>query len=387
MKIIEVNSSKLIREFHQLPFNIYKNDPHWIPYIRQDVETVFDSKKNKFFLHGEATRWILQNSNGKTIGRVAAFINKKLANSFKQPTGGMGFFDCINDEESAFSLFETCKNWLRQRGMKAMDGPINFGEKDKFWGLIIENFNLPPYYGQNYNPEYYVNFFENYGFKIYYNQLIYHRKIEEPLQEKFVERAKRILSNPSYKITSITKNNLEKFAEDFRTIYNRAWLTHDNFKGMSKQQALSLLHKIKPILDEDLTWFAYYNETPVAFYISLPEINDIMRYVNGNLNWFGKLKFLFHKYRGVCKTCFGIAFGIDPDFQGKGIEGAIFFELGKRIQPKMKYKDLIITWIGDFNPKMIHVIESLGAKVIRKMATYRKLFDENAVFERCPIIY
>lgn len=386
MKILEVNSPQLVNQFHNVPYRIYKKDPYWIPHLRQDIETVFDKKRNKYFNHGEATRWVMLNDNGDLMGRVAAFVNNKLAFNYKQPTGGMGFFECLHDERAAFQLFDTSRKWLEERGIQAMDGPINFGEKDKFWGLITENFSRPPYYGQNYNPRYYVDFFEKYGFKVYFDQLIFHRKIEDPLQEKFVVRSKRISSDPAYKIISIQKNSLEKFAEDFRTIYNRAWVTHDNFKGMSKPQALSLITKLKPILDEDLTWFAYYNEQPVAFYISLPEINEIMRYVNGNLNWWGKLLFMLHKYHGTCKTCFGIAFGIDPDFQGKGVEGAIFHELGKRIQPTRKYEDLIITWIGDFNPKMITLIEGLGAKVIRRMATYRKLFDENAVFERCPII-
>jgi GNAT superfamily N-acetyltransferase len=267
-----------------------------------------------------------------------------------------------------------------------MDGPINFGERDKYWGLIIENFNLPPYYAQNYNPEYYLSFFESYGFKEFFKQFIYHRNVKDPLQEKYVVRAQRVARDSRYSIRSIEKNKLEKYAEDFRTIYNRAWVKHDNHKGMPQAQAIALMKKIKPVIDEDLIYFVYFEEKPVAFYISLPEINQLFKYVKGNFNWLGKLKFLFHRWRGKCTTSFGVAFGIDPDFQGKGIEGAIFNELGKRIQPTMKYQDLIITWIGDFNPKMIQIIEGLGAKKIRTMATFRKLFDENAQLERAPEI-
>lgn len=389
MQITEITSAEHIREFHRLPFTIYKNDPFWIPHPIQDVEAVFDPGKNIFFTHGAAARWILTGSNGQTIGRVAAFINNKLAHSFKQPTGGMGFFECINDPKAAFILFDKCRDWLQEQGMEAMDGPVNFGEKDKYWGVIVENFECRPYYGQNYNPPYYVDFFENYGFKVYYYQLIFHRKVEDPCQEKYLKRAKRIAENPKYSVRSIVKSRLGKFAEDFRTVYNRAWVTHDNFKPMEKEQAMSLMNKLKPVLDEDLAWFVYYEDKPVAFYISLPEINQLIAKAigsNGNFNWWGKLKFLYYKWQGVCKTCFGIAFGIDPDHQGKGIEGAIFNALGERIQPTMKYSDIIITWIGDFNPLMIHILEALGTKEIRRMATYRKLFDENAEFERSPVI-
>ncbi|GAB4380399.1 MAG: hypothetical protein Kow0075_11670 [Salibacteraceae bacterium] len=386
MRIIEVKDKQHIEEFRKLPFKLYKDDPNWIPYIRQDVEAVFDPKSNKFFRHGEATRWLLFDDTGECIGRVAAFINKKTAFTYKQPTGGMGFFECINNQEAANMLFDTCKAWLEERGMQAMDGPINFGEKDKFWGLITENFNLPPYYGQNYNPEYYVTLFENYGFKIYYNQLIFFRNVADPLPEKFQERAMRIMADRSYRCEHITKKNLARYAEDFRTVYNRAWVTHENFKKMSKEQAFSILKKIKPILDERLIWFVYHHDRPVGFYISLPEINEIFRRIGDNLNLWGKLQFLWYKWRGVCRNSFGVAFGIDPDYQNKGLEGLIFKHMELVIQKKKLYDGIIITWIGDFNPKMIKIVQSLGVQKIRQMATYRKLFDPNAPFERSPII-
>lgn len=386
MNFIEVISPETIREFHKVPKIIYKNDSYWVPHLIQDIDAVFDKKVNKFFRHGEAIRWVLKDDNGNLLGRVAAFVYQKTAKSFKQPTGGIGFFECVNDRQAAFALFDKCKAYLQTKGMEAMDGPINFGEKDKYWGLIIENFRLPGYYGQNYNPEYYVKFFEDYGFRIYYEQFIFHRSVKDKLQENFVQRAERVAQNPKYKIRTIEKKNLAKFAEDFRIIYNRAWVKHDNFKGMQQVQAMALMNKIKPIIDEDLTYFVYYEDRPVGFYISLPEINQVFKYVNGNFNWWGKLKFLYYRWRGVCTTSFGLAFGIDPDHQGKGLEGAIFNSLGEHIQPTMKYQDIIITWIGDFNPKMIQIIESLGAKKLRTLATYRKLFNEQATFERAPVI-
>lgn len=388
MRPVEVQSKQDIDAFHALPFTIYRNDKAWVPHLKQDVEKVFDPKKNKFFRHGEATRWLLKDDNGKVIGRVAAFIHKKTAKSFKQPTGGMGFFECIENKDAAFLLFDTCKQWLEERGMEAMDGPINFGEKDKFWGLLTENFVDPPYYGQNYNPEYYKTFFEAYGFKVYYHQLVFHRDYHGALQDKFVERANRILANPKYEIRRIDKRNLEKYALDFHRVYNRAWATHTGFPGMSKAQCMALMNQVKPIVDENLIHFAYYEGVAVGFYMSLPELNQVFKYVNGNFNWLGKLKFLWYfKVLKVVDTSFGVAFGIDPDHQGKGLEGAIFKTYEKYIRPYPdRYKNLIITWIGDFNPKMIRIIESLGATEFRRMATYRKLFDPNAVFERAPII-
>lgn len=382
MSIREVQDVKSEKQFHDLPFEIYKNDPNWIPHLIQDVEKVFDHKKNKFFRHGKLKRWILE-KDGKAIGRISAFIDEKKNKKAKEKIGGIGFFECINDKDAAFKLFDTARDWLKKEGMEGVDGPINFGEKDKFWGLIIENFTSAPYYNQNYNPEYYLKFFEQYGFKIYYKQLIYHRTTKAELKDVHKEKAERIRRDPKYTFSTISKKNLEKYAEDFRTIYNRAWVKHEGFAGMEQRQAMSIMKAIKPILDEDLIYFAYYDGRPVGFFIALPEINQIFKHVNGNLNWWGKLKFLYYKWKGI-KTFFGLAFGIDPDFQGKGLEGAIFDVCKKGVSDK--YDDVVITWIGDFNPKMIHVIENLGAELLRTMATYRLLFDKNATFEKAKTI-
>jgi len=385
MPIIEVTDSKTEKDFLNLPFKIYKNDPHWVPHLEQDIKNVFDPKKNKFHRHGIIKRWILT-EEGEVLGRIAAFINHKQNKKNKQKIGGIGFFECVNDQRKAHELFEFAKNWLESQDIEIIEGPINFGEKDKYWGLIIENFEYPPYYSQNYNPEYYVPFFENYGFKLYYEQYIFYRKTTDELIPSIKAKSERIRKDPKFTFETIKKNNLPKYAEDFRTVYNRAWLKHEGFAGMEQRQAMAIMKTIKPILDEDLIYFAYHGGRPVGFFIALPEINQIFKHVNGKLDWIGKLKFLYHKWRGTCTTFFGLAFGIDPDFQSKGLEGAIFDVCRKTVTSKNKYEDVVITWIGDFNPKMIHVIENLGARKLRTLATYRYLMDRNAPFERAKII-
>src|SRR4030095_66590 len=121
MKILEVTTALQVKEFLRLPIELYKTEPHWIRPLDKDIESVFDQEKNKTFRHGECVRFLLVNEQNKTIGRVAAFVNKKIAlKGNDQPTGGMGFFECINDEKAAFMLFDECKKWLQARGMEAM---------------------------------------------------------------------------------------------------------------------------------------------------------------------------------------------------------------------------------------------------------------------------
>src|SRR5690348_13845979 len=172
MKITEVQTAKDRRDFLNLPVKIYRDYPNWIRPLDKDIEAVFDNRKNKFFRHGKCSRFLLKDDNGNVIGRVAAFINDKTSKRESQPTGGIGFFECINDKSAAHFLFDHCKQWLQQRGMEAMDGPINFGERDSWWGLIVEGFTPPPY-KMNYNPPYYIELFESYGFRTYFEQWCY----------------------------------------------------------------------------------------------------------------------------------------------------------------------------------------------------------------------
>ncbi len=385
-KIKKVENKSDDLAFLALPYKIYKGDKNWTPQIKQEVKSVFDPAKNKYFTHGSCERWILLNENEEIIGRIAAFINEKKAHTFKQPTGGIGFFECIDEVNASNILFSQAKTWLSAKGMEAMDGPINFGENNKFWGLLIENFDFLTYYGQNYNPAYYKNLFEQYGFQVYYNQLINYRLINDPIPEKFKQKAEAIINDPFFRIEPIKISKLEKYAEDFRTIYNAAWVTHDNFKEMSKEMANSLFKKMKPIIDEDLLCFVYHENKPSAFCLCIPDINPIFKILNGNLDLIGKLKFILLKYFVNATRINGVAIGVHPEYQKRGIEGAIFIDLAKRIRGKAKYKDIVVTWVGDFNPKMQFIFEDIGFTVKSKMATYRKLFDENAVFERSPII-
>ena len=387
MKLIEVTDKATAKAFIHFPVRLYKNEKTWIRPLDNDIDQVFDPKKNKFFRHGECTRWILQNDRQETIGRVAAFINKKTAQKEGQPTGGMGFFECVDDRKAAFQLFDACKSWLQAKGMEAMDGPINFGDRDRWWGLLVDGFDIEPNYCCNYNFPYYQQFFEEYGFQIFFKQFTYGRKTRDPFHPKIAMKADKVAQDPNYRFEHLKRNNLQKYTDDFRTVYNKAWSRHKGVAEMSSLQAKNAMKKIKPIMDDKIIWYGYYKDEPIAFFLLLPEVNQIFKYVNGKLDWLGKLKFLYHKWTKSCNKMFGVVFGVVPEHQGKGVEGALIIATAKMVQDDYhRYEDLEMNWIGDFNPKMIRVVEQVGGSVFKTHHTYRKLFDENRPFERAPIV-
>lgn len=386
-RILEINEGdrRRTKQFLELPVGLYKGNPNWIRPLDKDIEEVFDKKKNKFFRHGECTRFIAVDDNNKAVGRVAVFIDKKTANSHKQPTGGIGFFEAINSQEVANLLFDQCKKWLSERGMEAMDGPINFGERDRFWGLLLEG-ESPPNYGMFYHHQYYQELFTNYGFRLYFRQLTYGRPALGGVPEKIKEKADRIAKDPDYTFKHLELNKLPQFAEEFRAIYNKAWVKHAGVKGMTSVQAMAIMKRMKPILDPEIVWFAYYKGEPAAFFIMLPELNQLFRHLNGQFHLGAKLYFLILKWLGKCKKIFGVAFGVIPEHQGKGLESAVVMEANKLLLKRKKYDDFEMNWIGEFNPKMMRVAEAVGGSVRKIHGTYRYLFNPDAEWHDHPVI-
>lgn len=388
MQIQEVNNPKLAKEFIKTAIPIYKDYPNWIRPLDKDIDAIFNPKQNKYFRNGECTRWILKDNRGKSIGRVAAFINRKIASKGNdQPTGGMGFFECINDQKAAFKLFDQCKEWLEGRGMEAMDGPINFGERNEWWGLQVEGFEIEPNYRCNYQPPYYRALFEAYGFKTYFEQLTFGRKIVGHISERMFEKAERIAENPKYTFRTLDLKQIDKYTEYFHTIYNKAWSGHKGVPVLSIQQAKLLIRQMRPILDPNIMYFGFYEDDPIAFFINIPDVNQIFKHVNGKLNLIGKLKFLYHKWRKTTNKIIGTVFGVVPEHRSKGVEGAIVI-YGREVlfEKYNRYENLEMNWIGDFNPRMIHTAQQVGVELYKKHKTYRKLFDESKPFKRHTVL-
>jgi len=385
MELVIVNNEQTARQFIEAHVVLNKDVPGWIRPLDKDIEQIFDPEKNKAYRQGECTRWILKDGQGRLIGRIAAFVNKKYkTKGDKQPTGGMGFFDCIDNQEAANLLLDTAREWLRERGMEAMDGPINFGERDRWWGLVVEGFH-EPLYCMNFNPPYYKRLLETYGFLPFFHQICFGMSVSTQLKEKFITRHAAIAKDPNYKAIHISKKNLEKFAEDFTIVYNKAWAGHEGGKDITKQQALHIFKQMAPAMDEKIVWFTYYKDQPIACWLNLPGLNDIFKHMNGKFGPIQKVQFLYKKLMRKFHKFTGVVFGVIPEFQGKGVDAFMIVEAAKVIQHELPYKEYELQWIGDFNPKMLNIAESLDAHETRRLTTYRYLFDRTKEFHRHPI--
>jgi len=386
MNIIKVASKQDKKAFIELPLEIYKNEKSWIRPLDKDIDSVFNKNKNKAFRKGDVIRWVLED-NGRTIGRVAAFYIEKKVDKDGLKVGGCGFFECIDNQDAANLLFDKAKSWLTERGYNSMDGPINFGERDKWWGCLYKGFDIDPNYQQNYGKDYYPKLFENYGFQILFKQLTFFKKIKTPLSEKLKYKANRALKNPDYNFRMLEIKKIDKYILDFMKIYNEAWAKYPGVSALKLAQANSIFKQLKPIMDEKILWFAYEKDEPIGFFICIPEMNQIFKYVNGKLDLIGKIKTFYHlKIKKSCKKVIGLVFGIVPKHQGKGVDGALIMASSNTIQKQLSYTDMELNWIPDFNTAMIKVAMQVQATNEIKPAkihhTYRYNFDRSIPVER-----
>ncbi|MGL5912759.1 MAG: hypothetical protein ACRCZB_01235 [Bacteroidales bacterium] len=386
--------SKVQRKaFLDLPKDLYAADDQYVHPFDNQIEDIFSYSKNKLLQQGgECIRFLLYNEEGKVVGRIAAFVNPQNAQLNEQPTGGMGFFECIDNQEAAFLLFDACKQWLEVRNMQAMDGPINFGSRQYWWGLLIDGFTQPSY-GMNYHKPYYKSLFETYGFKIYFKQYSYLRSISmDGVAEGLVKRADRILQNPNYEIKQLQPDNLMQSVQDFCNIYNKTWEQHSGVEKMSYEEAHKKLLSIKAIIDYRLIWFAYYKDFPVAFFVQIPEINELIKRLGGGkFTLLKRIRFWYLlRIKKICKRIMSIVFGVVPEHRGKAIEAALVMKFAQTaFRKNFPYSSLELSWIGDFNPVMMRFQQQLGAKIYKTHATYRLLFDEEKQerhFKPCPKI-
>lgn len=385
----EVTTPRDVRAWIDFPKKgLYKEYPNWVCPLDTDIEKVFDPKHNELFDEGEAIRWVVRNAEGQIVGRIGAFYNREKASIEEQPTGGCGFFESIDDQEVANLLFDASRDWLKARGMEAMDGPINFGQRRDWWGLLVKGFEYQPLYMNPYNPPYYQALFENYGFKNYFNQNSYDWAVgESEASSRLQTRSERLLADPSYHVEPIDTKHMAEAAENFRTIYNKAWALFSGVKPMTAEEAQQMMKTILPIVDPRIIFFAYHNEEPIGFFITVPDLNRLIGKFNGKFGLWRQLRLMWDlKVRKSCDRVFGIIFGITPDYQGKGVESAIMYRYLQFVQsPDNQYKNIELAWIGDFNPVMNRmIINYAGATCHKVHTTYRYLFDREKEFKRCP---
>ena len=361
MKIMPVRSKKDLMDFIKLPFQLYKNDPNWVPPLIMDQKDFFNPKKNPFYEHSEV-QLFLAYKNDKLVGRISAHTNTQHNKFHNDKVGFFGFFEAIDDQEVANELIDAASEWLKAKGMDTLRGPMNFSTNDEV-GLLIKGFETPPFVMMTHNPSYYLPLLENAGLQKSMDLFAYLVKISKP-PERVARLSEKLIKRGNFTIRSLKtkKKDLKKDIETVFTIYMKAWERNWGFVPMTKKEFDHVVAALLPIVIPELVFIAFVNGEPAGFSVTLPDYNYVLKKMHGRLLPFGIFKALY--YKNKISGLRQITMGVIKEYQNRGIDTVFYaksFETA--YNHKINFKVGECSWILETNTMMNRIMESLNGKI------------------------
>lgn len=371
----KITNKKGVELFHSFQAKLYEDTDAWIPPFRFEIEKIFNPSKNSFFQTGECERFLLFDDYDNPVARFA-LMNQPERDAVLDPKmGGLGFLELVNDQSVMDEVINFASEWHQARGYHAFRGPINFGENDNFWGLLVENFEEEPIYGMHYHHPYYKTLVEASGAKKLDDHWSYRRDFDQPLPERMVKITDRIEERMNVEIKPVDFSQAEKDAEAIRTIYNRAWADQDiadrehEFTELTHETVMEMVDQLKRIVINDSVLIAYIDGVPASFVVSIPDLNQVSKKTGGKMHWWQIPRLLLLKRNA--RRLRTLVFGTLPEYRKKGLEALVFIrgiQMTKKAAPSLEY--LEGAWVSEKNWLMQRSLEALGCYHHKTHRTY-----------------
>ena len=363
--ITPVQSQADLKAFINLPWTIYRNDPYWVPPLRSDLKKRLDKSRHPFFDHAEA-EFLIARREGRVVGRIVAIKNDAHIDFHQEQVGFFGFFESIEDPEVVATLFSHAAQWLQAHKLQVMRGPVNYSTNDDC-GLLIEGFDSPPMIMMPYNPPYYPDLIEGFGFKKAKDLLAYEITDEVRVPERLERTVQWIKKRKNITIRPLVKKQIHQEIQRVKEVYNSAWEKNWGFIPMTDRQIDYMAQELIKIIDPDLLLFAEIEGEPVAFILALPDFYVALKQANGRLFPFGLLKLLWHSRK--IDTARVLTFGIKEKYRQQGIDALMYYEAYKRGVAK-GYRRGEMSWILEDNTLMNRGLINMGATLYKRYRIY-----------------
>ena len=371
-EIIPISDKKGIKHFIKSQWLFYKGNKYFVPPIIAEDMKLFDKNKNPLWEHADYQLFLAER-NGEIVGRIAAIENKLHNEIHKDKVGFFGFFECVNDQNVANELFETCKNWLLARNLNIMRGPANPTFNDII-GLLLEGFDSPPVTLSPYTPEYYLTLCENAGFckakDLYAYKLLKHNF----RSEKFLRMLDVVKQRTNATVRELDFKNKVQLAKDVQSlkhIYNSAWQPNWGFVKMTDKEFDALVQQLIPVAEPKLTFIMEIENNPVGFALGLPNINQALIY-NKSGSMLGAGYYLLTKKKKIDSFRI-IVLGVLPEYQRTGVDILLYNKFGESCDELgINYGDA--SWILEDNEMMNRALtNTVNGQIYKKFRIYEKL--------------
>lgn len=365
--VTPVKSSADKKAFIEFQYEVYKGDPHFVPPLRFDRHTFLNPKKNPWFEFGTAELFVARRA-GKVVGRIAAVFDPRYNEFHGTNVGWFGLFECIDDVGVAKALFETVEGWLRARNVAEVMGPASFSSNGE-WAFLADGFDKPPALLMPYNPKYYLTLTEACGYAKKKDLWAWDLKLGDEPPEKVARVAEKIRQREGLTIRPANIKDWDAEVTRVKDIYNAAWEKNWGFVPMTDKEFDALGKELKLALVPELFLFAEAEGKPVAFCITMPDMNQAIKAANGNLTTFGLPVGLVKMLLAMKKVKQGrlIALGIRKEYRKRGIDSVLMLET-VRAAKKLGWWGGEIGWTLEDNDMVNRAIEVFGAT---KYKTYR----------------
>lgn len=370
MDIRPLTSGSDLKAFVDMPFRLYRDNPFWVPPLRRDVAFLLDRRRNPFFEHGEIIPLLARDASGEIVGRIAAIVNGMHLRKYDDGVGFFGFFECVEDDETARLLIAAAADELEHRGLRVMRGPANPSLNDTA-GLLVDGFDREPSIMMPYNPPYYEGLLSDNGFTRVMTMWAYyvHKKY---VQTEKMRRGVALVHrrNPGLRVRPIDMSRFDEEARTILDIYNEAWSDNWGHVPMTSREFAHLAKEMKQIVEPAIVFLIEDETGPVAFSITLPNLNQALRHVaDGRLLPLGLPKLLAYARFGGVHDCRTLLMGARKRYQGRGLD-AILNLATITEGPKHGYDGSELSWVLDSNAPMKNAAIALGAVVDKEYAMF-----------------
>lgn len=352
-----------LKEFVELPYTLYRDDPYWVPPLRIAVKELLDRGKHPFYAGAEAEFFVARQGS-RVAGRVAAIVDRTYNRFHGEDAGFFGFFECVDDLAVAGALLSRAREWVSERGARFLRGPVNPSTNYEC-GMLIEGFDSPPTIMMTYNPPYYPVLMERVGLRKAKDLLAYSSDTEVIRREKIERVADRVLAKNGVRVRPIDMRNFPQEIERVWAVYGAAWNRNWGFVPMSRDEFFQMGKELKQVLKPELVLIGEVGDRVVGFALALPDINQALKPAGGSLFPTGLLKILYHQR--LIKSVRVLALGVVEEHRTSGL-GAAFYATLVRNARRLGYRECEMSWILEDNVLMNRSLEVMGAK---RYKTYR----------------
>jgi len=367
--IEKIGQSKTdLKKFLKFAYEIYKDDKYWVAPLLYDKLRILDKAKNPFFKAADMDLFMAK-TDGKYVGRIAAIKNSTHNKIHNDSVGFFGFFECINNQEVANKLFDTAKSWLAEHGCTSMRGPANPSSNDEY-GLLIDGFEDTPRLMMTYNPKYYIDLIENYGFKKAKDLFAYRIDNEKLCKsEKLVRIAELAKQRSKMVIRQINMKDFKNELEKVKYVYNKAWAPNWGFIPMTDEEIDNLAKDLKPLVEPSLVVFGEVEGKTVGFALVMLDYNEIIKDFKGKLLPFNWIKLFTQKKKITWARV--LTLGLIPEFQKKGLDASFYYDIMKRAE-KVGILKGEASWILEDNEMMNRGAIAMNGELYKKYRIYEK---------------